>query len=103
MKTVLTRAARKDIDKAAEYYEIKQEGLGMRFLDRVDEALDKISLNPLGFAKFAGENRRINLETFPYALFFKIKEDAIVVACLYGGRNPRVIKDRARGVIPFPE
>jgi hypothetical protein len=69
----------------------------------VDETLDKIAPNPTGYPKFSGENRRCNIETFPYALFSKIRGDAIVVACRHGGRSPRLLKDRASGVIPFPE
>jgi hypothetical protein len=103
LKVQLTRSARKDISGTAQWYEGQREGLGRKFLDRVDEALGRIGLNPLGYPKFSGENRRCNLETFPYALFFKIKDEVIVVACLFGGRDPKIIRERGSGVIPFPE
>jgi hypothetical protein len=47
----LTRQARRDIAEASEWYEQKSEGLGGKFLDRVAESLDKIGLNPLGYAR----------------------------------------------------
>jgi toxin ParE1/3/4 len=85
------------------WYEKQQEGLGNRFVGAVDQAIGKITTNPIGYPIFSGDNRRCNLERFPYALFFKLRADVVIVACVYGGRSPRLLKDRASGVIPFPE
>jgi plasmid stabilization system protein ParE len=78
LKVLLTKIAQRDIDKAAEWYERQREGLGFTFLDRVDQGLDKIALNPTGYRKVFGENRRCTLEQFPYALWFKVENDVIV-------------------------
>jgi plasmid stabilization system protein ParE len=101
LKVVLTRNARNDIAEAADWYEAKREGLGDEFLDKVDLALERIGTNPLGYRKVTGENRRCLLDQFPYALFFKIEDDAIVVACLHLARNPALVKERSAGVIEF--
>ena len=103
MKLRLIKVAQRDIDKAAEFYERQREGLGSTFLDRVDEGLDRINLNPLGYRKIAGENRRCNLEQFPYALWFKVIDEVIVVGCLHAKRDPRLAKERGSGVMPMPE
>jgi hypothetical protein len=81
----------------------KTDGLGQHFLDRVDQALDRIALNPAGYPKIAGENRRCNLERFPYALWFKIENDAVVVACLHAKRSPAIAKERGENVIEMPK
>jgi hypothetical protein len=60
--------AKSEIAAAAHSYERKAPGLGEKFLDRVDQALTKIARNPHGYQKVIGENRRCNLEKFPYAL-----------------------------------
>lgn len=99
MHVVLTSTAERDVASAAEWYEAKREGLGGEFLDRVEEAIDRIGMNPLAYRKVTGENRRCLVEQFPYALWFKIHGDAIVVACLHSARNPSVAKERTAGVI----
>jgi hypothetical protein len=43
----ITRQARRDIAQAADWYERKMNGLGEEFLDRVQEGIDRIGLNPL--------------------------------------------------------
>jgi hypothetical protein len=62
LKGSLTRQARRDIPEAADGYEGKKEGPGEEFLNRVQEGLSRIGVNPLGYAKIRGENRRANLE-----------------------------------------
>lgn len=99
MNVSVSKSAKRDIAEAMAWYEKKQEGLGRRFLDAVDSAIEKIALNPLGYPAFRRDNRRCNLEKFPYALFFKVKDDVIIVACLHGGRDPQLIRERGTGVI----
>lgn len=101
MNVVLTSAARRDVASAADWYESKREGLGDEFLNRVDGALENIGSNPLAYRKVSGENRRCPLEQFPFALFFKIEGDAIVVACLHAKRRPELVKERSAGVLEF--
>jgi hypothetical protein len=55
LKVRLTQVAQSDIDKAAEWYERQREGLGFTFLDRVDQGLDKIALNPTGYRKYSAK------------------------------------------------
>lgn len=99
MNLSITRQTRRDIAEAADWYERKKEGLGEEFLDRVQESLDRIGLNPFGYAKLYGENRRCNLDQFPYALWFKIVDEVVVVACLHGRRHPILARERGAGVI----
>jgi toxin ParE1/3/4 len=41
--------AKLDILKSAQWYEKKQQDLGLRFLDEVEEKLDLITSNPLQY------------------------------------------------------
>ena len=84
MKVTLLPVAKQDIAAAAERYERKAAGLGHRFLDRVEQALEKIGKHPQSYQKLIGENRRCNLEKFPFALWFKVLDDVVVVGCLVG-------------------
>jgi hypothetical protein len=75
----------------------------MEFFARVEEAIQKISINPLGYRKLFGEARRINLRQFPFGLWYKIEQDAIVIACLHAKRSIDLAKERASGVIEMPK
>jgi plasmid stabilization system protein ParE len=95
----ITAAAQADIYKAHAHYEAARPGLGNEFVESVDQSIEKIGRNPFGYRKIAGENRRCIVERFPYALFFRVKGDAIVVACLHASRGPKLVKERGSGVV----
>jgi hypothetical protein len=103
LRAILTIPARRDIETAAEWYENQREGLGLEFTDRVLEAIEAIERNPFGHAKVIGDARRALLKQFPYALWFKIENDAIVIACLHHKRDIRLARERAAGVIEIPK
>jgi plasmid stabilization system protein ParE len=96
-------AARADISKAFLHYEAARPGLGTEFVGNIDAAIEKIGRNPLAYRKIFRENRRCNVDRFPYALYFRVKNDVVVVACLHAKRDPKLTKERGSGVIPFPE
>ena len=87
------------------YYEAQKEGLGAEFYERIDEAVGKIRARPEGYRKVFKELRRCNLRQFrDFALWFEVLPDnSLVIACLSSRRSPVLAKERAAGVIPFPE
>lgn len=105
MNVVVSPAAEVDIDRAASWYEAQRPGLGEQFLDRVTEALERIEANPQGYAQVYRDLRRVVLRQFAdYALWFRIRSDnSLVVACLSGRRDMRLVKERAAGVIEIPK
>lgn len=99
----LTRAARADIAKAAEWYEAQSPGLGDTFLDRVTEAVDSIGGHPQAYRKVVRDVRRASLRQFPYALWFRLEDDAVVIACLHSKRDGVLAKERALGILQMPD
>jgi toxin ParE1/3/4 len=100
----LRKAAKADIAKAAAWYERQSQGLGDKFLDRVDEAIEGIRQNPLGYAVRVDDVRMASLKRFPYGLYFHVEEEgSIVIACLAHRRNPVLALERARGVLEMPD
>jgi plasmid stabilization system protein ParE len=94
-RVVLRRLAISDIDRACDYYDAQSSGLGRRFAATVDEALQRISANPLQYPLVVREMRRLMLDPFPYALFFKVEGDTIrVYAVIHGARHPRTWQRR---------
>ncbi len=104
MKPVIVATiARQDILRAAEWHEGKREGFGQQFYARVNEALSAIELNPQGYAVAFEGLRRCNLKQFPYSLWFRMREDnSLVIACLSGKRDMRLVRERSKGVIEMP-
>ena len=104
MKPVIVSApAQSEIDAAAAWYENRKDGLGLEFLDRVSETLERIETNPEGYAEGYRGLRRANLDQFPYGVWFRVMPDnSLVIACLHGRRHPVLAWERAAGVIPMP-
>jgi hypothetical protein len=106
MKPVrITKLAQTEIDDAASWFERRKQGLGIEFYRRVDEAAEKIELNPKGFQEIYKDMRHVNLEQFKeWGLFFRIGDDgSIVIACISGKRHPSLKHERASGVIAMPK
>ena len=94
----VTPAAQGDIAEAFTWYENAQPDLGQRFLEAIKDATEVISANPALFAPVHKDMRRILLRVFPYALFYVVEDDAVIVlGCFHGRRDPRTWKRRAAG------
>lgn len=80
---------------AAAWYETQQRNLGKRFLASVEDALNRIRLNPELYPRVADDVRRCLTRTFPFSVLFRIKQDMIVVvAVMHLHRDPDYWKNR---------
>lgn len=90
MRCVVRPAAAADIDEAFLWYEAQRPGLGLEFLTAAQNLMDAISANPLRYPVLLRNTRRGLLRRFPYAIYFRIYGEVIVVvACMHGRRDPR--------------
>ena len=90
MQIVVRPAAAADIDDAFLWYEGQRAGLGYEFLAAAQTVVDVIAQHPLRYPVVRRNARRALLRRFPYAIYFRIYGDIIVVvACMHGRRNPR--------------
>jgi plasmid stabilization system protein ParE len=88
--------AEADLEDAARWHEWSGR-LSAQFLSDVDRTFSRIAERPLQFPLVAGDVRRALLHTFPYAVYFRTLDDAVVVlAILHLRRNPKVWRGRAR-------
>lgn len=93
--TVRPEAAR-EIQEAFDWYEGRGEGLGLEFLRAADACLSSVRRNPSAFQPVHEHVRRAILRKFPYALFYLIADDTIVViACFHVRRSPADWQRRA--------
>src|SRR2546426_7566319 len=71
------RLADRELNEAAQYYELENPGLGSSFLKEVDWCLQSIEDHPEAGVILRGSVRRLLLRRFPYALLYKIKPSNI--------------------------
>ena len=77
------------------WYEAKSPGLGEEFLRVFYACTSEIPRNPLLYPKVYSEFRRRLLRRFPYAIYFMIKEDQVVVIGLFHcARDPRTVRKK---------
>lgn len=61
----------------------------MEFLDELRAAYNRIADGPLKYEELRGGIRRALLRRFPYAVYFALEGDAVVVvAVLHASRDP---------------
>jgi plasmid stabilization system protein ParE len=81
--------AEADLERAANWYDEEQPGLGSRFLSDVDQVFERIRERPQQFPAVSGDIRRALLHTFPYAVYFGETNETIrVLAVLHLRRRP---------------
>ncbi len=64
-KLIVTKEAEADILNGYLSYEEKQEGIGLRFMDEIEQAFDRISHNPFLYQEVEADIRRAVTHTFP--------------------------------------
>lgn len=82
MKLTMIAPARREMLRAARWYDHKVPGLGDRFLDEIRNALVGIVEFPAAFAPLDADYRRKLIEVFPYGLIYRVDGDEIMVVAV---------------------
>lgn len=81
-----------DVVNGYVWYETKSKGLGEDFLRVFYACANEITWNPLLCLKVHRDFRRRLLRRFPYAIYFTIEDDKIIVFGLFHcARDPEII------------
>jgi plasmid stabilization system protein ParE len=89
-------AVEADVEAAFDWYEGEESGLGFEFLDELRAAYHRILDHPFGHQDLRFGIRRILTHRFPYAVYFSVEEETIViVAVLSTARDPAEWQRRA--------
>jgi plasmid stabilization system protein ParE len=78
---------REELDEAYHWYETQQAGLGDNFLDCIDEMLNRIRQMPELYAIVHRDVRRAVVRRFPYAIYYRIVFDRVIVLAVLHGRG----------------
>jgi plasmid stabilization system protein ParE len=93
---VLRRAARREFDDAALWYEERRVGLGAEFVAEIERALGLVAENPARFPIMHRDIRCVRARRFPYSVFFRVEATRVVVlAVFHARRDPIIWRGRA--------
>ncbi len=92
---VFRQIAKREFDDAISWYEDRREGLGRAFSVAVEQLLERIAISPNQFACVRGNVRRAVLQRVPYAIYFVIEDQRILVFAIFHARRaPKHLEDR---------
>ena len=69
--------AEQDLDLSINWYNQEKEGLGYELLIEISKAIDRIKQNPKQFPKTYKKYRKININRFPFNVFYIEKEGTL--------------------------
>jgi plasmid stabilization system protein ParE len=78
-----------DILLAAGWYESQRQGLGAAFIDEISQVVASLAGNALLYAELFDGIRRVFAKRFPYAVYFKLIADEVVVISILHMRRQR--------------
>jgi plasmid stabilization system protein ParE len=80
-----------EIEEAQQFYKCRSTRAAQNFFAAVSKAYETLAIQP-HFRKQYKEVRAINLQRFPFALFFTIEEEmqlVYILSCFHFKRNPQ--------------
>ncbi len=88
--------AEAELADAIAFYEERDAGLGSRFREAAEAAIDALQKLPSAYPVVAGSDvRRVLTDRFPYVIVFRVESDKIVVISVFHtSRNPIVWRGR---------
>jgi plasmid stabilization system protein ParE len=75
-------SAGRELEDAADFYDLERPGLGTEFVDAVYEALGDLLEFPEACPVLLGETRRLVLRRFPYSVLYWVDGDTLAVSAI---------------------
>lgn len=95
MKFYFHPDAEAEFDRAVEYYEQFQPGLGIEFAEEVYTTITRIIQYPDAWSALSKNSRRCLVSRFPYGVIYQIKSHALrIIAVAHLHRRPGYWKER---------
>ena len=89
-----TSAALSELREATLYYEQQEKGFGVKFLDEIDDAVDRIRRFPYAWHPVSARSRRCRMHRFPFGLLYQVRRDEILITAVMDlRRDPRRWKE----------
>ena len=72
-----------EIIEAYDWYEMQREGLGMEFLNELDNFYNSLLRNPHAYAYYQEPVRQGRMKRFPYTVVYEIFDNSIVIYSVF--------------------
>jgi plasmid stabilization system protein ParE len=93
---IITGEAEVDLAEAKAWYERQRVGLGVEFVENVQQCLQRNIDMPLAFGEEFPGVRCAIVRRFPYGIYYRADADRIAVIAVYHSkRDPRGWQERA--------
>lgn len=87
--------ALQEFEDAALHYANCAVDLDLRFIERVNQAIEQVLSDPLRWPLYRQDVRRCLVPPFPYAILYRAKGDEVlIVAIMHCHRRPGYWKER---------
>ena len=94
LPVILRPEAEDDITSARDYYD-RHAGIGQSFVNRVDQAIERIGDAPESYPFVRRDIRWYRTRRFPYIVYYRVRPDRIeILAVLHGRRDNSILKHR---------
>lgn len=95
MKYFLHPQAREELEQTILFYKKQQAGLEKRFIEAVEDAINRVCRNPLLYRKIDKDVRKCRLLHFPYAIIFRINPARVeIIAVMHLRKQPNYWQSR---------
>ena len=95
LRIVFRQGAKSEFEDAALWYDQQRRGLGEEFILEIEQSLASAATEPQRCPIVFGDIRRTVARRFPYAVYFRLRADALIVlAVFHGHRNPTIWQRR---------
>ncbi len=95
MKFYFHEDAEAEFDRAVEYYEDSQSGLGLEFAQEVYAAITRVIQFPDAWSPMSKNTRRCLVSRFPFGVIYQVKSDYVcIIAVADLRRRPNYWRDR---------
>src|SRR3954447_14522535 len=92
-RIIIIQEAWQDIDEITDYYELISTTLRQRFESELFETFKQLQSGIVSFRYYKYKYRRVNLDIFPYKIFYKDLPDTITIAAvIHASRGTGFIK-----------
>ncbi len=86
-KIRFAKEASHEFRESVEWYESRVRGLGLRFTDELESTVERIRLNPDLYQRVSGNIRRIQVNRFPYSVFYTAEDDTLVILRIFHNKR----------------
>ncbi len=90
-KVKFVTEAANELRESVEWYELRAEGLGLRFMNEIDSTIERIKLNPHLYQKIIVEIRKIQVNKFPFSVFYKTEDSTLIILRIFHNKREPVI------------